>query len=591
MSKNPFLNDVKNRFLPIPRSAAAGLEHEPQKSDFEVIKELGDGTFATVYLVSHKKTKAKYAFKCIDKRQPQNLSEKENFNREVEIMYKLNHPNIVKLFGHFEDENYCYFLMQYIPNMNLFELMEFNGDKHDLKLIVSIMKDLINAIYYLHNMKPVIIHRDIKPENILLDENYKAYLTDFGWSNYLEHYVKRKTFCGTPMYLSPEMFKENGHDETVDIWCIGVLLFELITGKNPFDDQDMDVVAYNISTININWPDNIDPDAKDLISKILKLKGKDRLSIENILSHKFFNRYFPNAVDELIKPEGIEEKIFVVSTDDPTTWGRQSKQETKNIFDFRKIDNEPKNKFALFKTEAKNEHVEGEVPENYVRNKNRNLTAKKMIDDKHKKTFKKIIIDSIQRAEINLTSNKDSNNNLIKTSKKDLKETKKDNNERSMNTIKDSKLKTKNSNEIRINTGKDLKDTTQKDLLSKSYMKTDTNQTNQNIQTKIKATRRNSNIYPNETNIPNKLGVTNQTNKNTANNTGATKQSQNQTRIISLRNNKSIHINKNVREINKINIHNSHNTIFKNFKRSATNNYDVDIKRSFNNHSTYVSGK
>ena len=136
-----------------------------------------------------------------------------------------------------------------------------------------------------------------------------------------------------------------------------------------------------------------------------------------------------------------------------------------------------------------------------------------------------------------------------------------------------------------------MKDTTQKDLLSKSYMKTDTNQTNQNIQTKIKATRRNSNIYPNETNIPNKLGVTNQTNKNTANNTGATKQSQNQTRIISLRNNKSIHINKNVREINKINIHNSHNTIFKNFKRSATNNYDVDIKRSFNNHSTYVSGK
>ena len=393
------------------------------------------------------------------------------------------------------------------------------------------------------------------------------------------------------MYLSPEMFKENGHDETVDIWCIGVLLFELITGKNPFDDQDMDVVAYNISTININWPDNIDPDAKDLISKILKLKGKDRLSIENILSHKFFNRYFPNAVDELIKPEGIEEKIFVVSTDDPTTWGRQSKQETKNIFNFRKIDNEPKNKFALFKTEAKNEHVEGEVPENYVRNKNRNLTDKKMIDDKHKKTFKKIIIDSIQRAEINLTSNKDSNNNLIKTSKKDLKETKKDNNERSMNTIKDSKLRTKNSNEIRINTGKDLKDTTQKDLLSKSYMKTDTNQTNQNIQTKRRATRRNSNIYPNETNIPNKLGVTNQTNKNTANNTGATKQSQNQTRIISHRNNKSIHINKNVQEINKINIHNSHNTIFKNFKRSATNNYDVDIKRSFNNHSTYVSGK
>ena len=89
-----FLNDIKFRFLSLPRSAVEGLEHEPKKSDFNIIKELGIGSYGTVYLVSHKKTKAKYALKMIDKKEPENLEERESFNREVEIMYKLNHPII-----------------------------------------------------------------------------------------------------------------------------------------------------------------------------------------------------------------------------------------------------------------------------------------------------------------------------------------------------------------------------------------------------------------------------------------------------------------------------------------------------------------
>jgi len=323
-----FLNDVKNRFLPLPRSASEGLEHEPQITDFEIIKELGVGSFGQVYLAKHKKTKAIYAIKSIDKTDDQNLEEKANFSREVEIMYKLHHPNIVKLYGHFEDSNYCYFIMQYIPKRSVYEIIPKAGKKPNLQLIASVMKDLVSAVYYLHNMKPIIIHRDIKPENILLDENSRAYLTDFGWSNYVQSFKRRTTVCGTPLYLPPEMVNETSHDEKADIWCIGVLLFELSTGRVPFDGRDLETVKANILRLNISWPREIDPEVKDLISQILRLNPKSRLSIEEILSHSFFTKYFPNAVNELIKPDHQQNKIFVVSQDDPKTWGEIKKKPT-----------------------------------------------------------------------------------------------------------------------------------------------------------------------------------------------------------------------------------------------------------------------
>ena len=317
-------NDVKNRFLPLPKSSLEGLEHEPSPTDFNVIKGLGIGSFGKVYLVSHKKTKALYAVKAIDKHEKVNIEERGNFIREIEIMYKLDHPNIVKLYGHFEDEHFCYFIMQYIPNKSTYNLIPKNGVQKNIKLIASIMKDLLKAVYYLHNMKPVIIHRDIKPENVLLDEKNKAYLTDFGWSNYVSKLKRRNTLCGTPIYLPPEMASDIGHNETVDIWNIGVLLFELTAGKPPFEGKELDVIQKNVMNLRIRWPPRMDPDAKDLISKILKINPNERLKIEQILNHKFFTKFFPNAVKELTKPTNEKKKTFIISKDNPKTWGKPS---------------------------------------------------------------------------------------------------------------------------------------------------------------------------------------------------------------------------------------------------------------------------
>ena len=317
------LNQVKNRFLPLSESVSRGLEPEPTIQDFKIKKEIGSGSFGRVYLASHIKTNVDYAIKVIDKRNKTNIDGKPYFRREIEIMYKIRHPNCVRLFGNFEDENYCYFIMEYVPGGNLYALMSSNRNTGlNIYLVANILRELISAIYYLHNMNPPIIHRDIKPENILLINNSQIKLTDFGWSNYINFEgEQRLTFCGTPIYLAPEMIQNLGHDEHVDIWCLGVLLFELLTGFPPFIGQNKVLLMKNIINVNIVWPSPprlpIDPDAKDLISKILKKKPSDRMSLENIVKHNFFLKYCPKIKPILDKKQKYHIKPFIISKDIP----------------------------------------------------------------------------------------------------------------------------------------------------------------------------------------------------------------------------------------------------------------------------------
>jgi len=290
LKKKIKINKVINRFLPITQSVLNGLEPEPRITDFTIIKIIGEGSYSRVYLAQHNQTNAQYAIKAIDKRNKENIDEKEYFKREAEIMYKIHHPNIVKLFGHFEDNTYCYFIMEYMSGGNAYSLVPKHGIKKiSNEMTVSILKDIISATYYLHHMVPPIIHRDIKPENILFDSEMKAKLTDFGWSTYLnKNHQKRMTMCGTPIYLAPELVNNIGHDHRVDIWCIGVLMFELLTGQPPWIGEDVQTLKYNIARMKIKWPKQMDPDAVDLLKKTLRYNPEERISLRNMLIHPFF---------------------------------------------------------------------------------------------------------------------------------------------------------------------------------------------------------------------------------------------------------------------------------------------------------------
>ena len=318
-------NKVFNRFLPITKSVLNGLEPEPKITDFTLLKEIGEGTFGRVLLVQHNLTQAQYAIKAIDKRNKDNIDEKDYFRREAEIMYRIYHPNIVKLYGHFEDNTYCYFIMEYMSGGNIYSLVpKYGYNKISPQLVASILKDVISAIYYLHHMNPPIIHRNIKPENILINNEMKAKLTDFGWSNYLDTFSKRTTMCGTPVYLAPELVNNTGHDHRVDIWCIGVLMFELLTGHPPWMGEDVQTLKYNISRMKINWQKHMDPDAVDLIKKILRYNPEERISLRNMLIHPFFTKYYPDAVNSLIQPDGAQHRTYIISKDNPLTYETSS---------------------------------------------------------------------------------------------------------------------------------------------------------------------------------------------------------------------------------------------------------------------------
>ena len=212
----------------------------------------------------------------------------EQTNREIEIMYKLDHPHIIKLYSHFEDdEDFC-LIMQIASKGQLYSVIK-RLKRLDQRTAAQYMREVISAIKYLHTRKPPIIHRDIKPENILLDQDGRCKLADFGWSNFDDGTKNRDTYCGTPEYLAPEMVTKSGHDESVDIWALGVLLFEMLTGRTPFNFTGDRIQLYNnIKSLRIVWTDDFPQLAKDLVGRILRLNPKDRISLDDMINHQWF---------------------------------------------------------------------------------------------------------------------------------------------------------------------------------------------------------------------------------------------------------------------------------------------------------------
>ena len=250
---------------------------------------LGEGTFGKVKLGIYIKTGEKVAIKVINKKKLKEKNDQVHLKREIDLLQKINHINIISVYEIFENiENY-YIVMEYCSKGELFNYI-VNKRRLNEAEAAYFFYQLINGLEYLHSIG--ISHRDIKPENLLLTNNYILKIIDFGLSNYYEENLNKflKTPCGSPCYSSPEMVSGKAYDGfKVDIWSCGIVLFAMLCGYLPFDDKNDDKIIFKkIVECEIKYPFFLSDISRDIITKLLNKDPNKRISIKQIKMHPFY---------------------------------------------------------------------------------------------------------------------------------------------------------------------------------------------------------------------------------------------------------------------------------------------------------------
>lgn len=254
--------------------------------DFEIGKPLGRGKFGKVYLARERRTKYIVALKVLSKSQLLKSGVEHQLRREIEIQAHLRHRHILRMYGYFYDNKNIYLILEYSPGGELYKKLTAKG-RFSERTSARFISDLSHAMKYCHSKH--VIHRDIKPENLLLGAKNDVKIADFGWSVHAPT-SRRNTLCGTLDYLPPEMVEGREHDEQVDTWALGVLLYEFLVGVPPFETESHSATYRRIQRVDIRWPTNMSDDAKDLIGKLLKKDPRQRLPLECIPKHPFVLR-------------------------------------------------------------------------------------------------------------------------------------------------------------------------------------------------------------------------------------------------------------------------------------------------------------
>ena len=296
------------------------IENNKMIDDYIIKNTIGKGTFSTVKLGEHIKTKQKVAIKILNKEKIKEKEDLERIKREIKILQMMDHPNIIKTYKISENAKNYYIIMEYCDGGELFNYI-VEKEKLDENEASMFFYQLISALEYIHSLG--ITHRDLKPENLLLVNNKIIKIIDFGLSNYFNGEKQLETPCGSPSYASPEIIKGEAYNGfNIDIWASGIILFAMLCGYLPFDDdeeeedddedeagkhsseddinrksskeissddsEDNEVLFQKILEGKLEFPSHLSSDAVDLMKKILVVDPNKRIQIKDIKKHKFF---------------------------------------------------------------------------------------------------------------------------------------------------------------------------------------------------------------------------------------------------------------------------------------------------------------
>ncbi|XP_024392471.1 SNF1-related protein kinase catalytic subunit alpha KIN11 isoform X3 [Physcomitrium patens] len=276
----------RSEHILIPQSNAALCE----EFNYRLGKTLGIGAFSKVKSAIHILTGQKVAIKIINKEKMKDMEDK--VRRELKIMQIVTHPHVVRLYEIIETFSDIYVVMEYVESGDLFDFIVLHGRLHEDDAR-HFFQQLIAGVEYCHRNR--VVHRDLKPENLLLHAKRRSVkIADFGLSNVMNDGHFLKTSCGSPNYAAPEVIQRKYYaGPEVDVWSCGVILYAMLCGILPFDDENISSLYQKITDGIYTLPSHLTFQARDLITKILKTDPLTRITIPEIRCHPWFQLHLP----------------------------------------------------------------------------------------------------------------------------------------------------------------------------------------------------------------------------------------------------------------------------------------------------------
>uniref|UniRef100_A0A3B4DZQ9 Serine/threonine-protein kinase PLK n=1 Tax=Pygocentrus nattereri TaxID=42514 RepID=A0A3B4DZQ9_PYGNA len=253
-------------------------------------KLLGKGGFARCYEMTDLANNRMYAVKVIPQSRVSKPHQREKITNEIELHKTLQHKHVVKFSHHFEDQDNIYIFLELCSRKSLAHIWKARHTLTDPE-VRYYLRQIISGLKYLHNKG--ILHRDLKLGNFFVNENMDLRLGDFGLAAKLETVEQRKkTICGTPNYLAPEVLNRQGHGTESDVWSLGCVMYTLLCGNPPFETLDLKETYKCIKEVRYSLPPSLSPAAQKLIAAILQKNPSERLTLDQILAHEYFSKGF-----------------------------------------------------------------------------------------------------------------------------------------------------------------------------------------------------------------------------------------------------------------------------------------------------------
>ncbi|CAE7423159.1 KIN10 [Symbiodinium sp. CCMP2456] len=307
-------------------------------------KTIGEGTFGKVKLGTHILTSERVAVKILEKERIVEVADVERVAREVHILKLIRHPHIVQLYEIIETRRQLYLIMEYASGGELFDYIVARGRVPEPEAC-RFFHQIIAGLEKVHAMN--IVHRDLKPENLLLDEHNNIKIVDFGLSNVFRQGQLLKTACGSPCYAAPEMIAGHSYvPHLCDLWSCGVILFAMVCGYLPFEDQNTSALYKKILSADYKTPKFISESVRDLIARLLTTDPSRRFQVPDVRAHAWY-RQIPEASTPV--PEG--------------TPGQGEKQDMKLEEGEDMADVDPADEAAELKQQGNSAYGRGEVEE------------------------------------------------------------------------------------------------------------------------------------------------------------------------------------------------------------------------------------